>query len=196
MREFLTENKDVIVTIIILINMAFALGTLTQYSLHVSPYRPEHTETSPAIDAALSEQFGQRLAALGVAAIVIDPVLSDDIWYSESISANCRNRAFANDNDCYAQPMVAINARGNTIMRFSAYGTPTATIAVDREGRLTAKLREGTTDLQTFDSALKAASAQIERQVAQMEAEEARRASWTDATAAHTHNTPAIQPQK
>lgn len=163
-----------------LIGVAMLLLVLVAYhqKSKISPYHPEHTETNTAMDAALSEQFGQRLATLGVAAIVIDPVLSDDIWYSKSISANCRNRAFADDNDCYAQPMVAIDARGQRILRFNAYGTPTAEITVDQEGHVTARLRKGTTDLQTFDSALEAARAQIERHVALMEAEAARRASW------------------
>jgi N-methylhydantoinase A/oxoprolinase/acetone carboxylase beta subunit len=75
--------------------------------------------------------------------------------------------------------MAAIDARGQRVLRFSAYGTPIAEITVDKEGHVTARLREGTKDLLTFDSAMKAALDQIARQVALMEAEEARRASWT-----------------
>jgi hypothetical protein len=183
MHYFITLNRNaplIVPFLSALLIVLSAAGALHQYRrlLEPSPYRPQHTETNPEMDAALSEQFGHRLVALGVAAIVIDPAPYDALAKSMNSLHNCKDTSPTDDNDCYSEPMVARDTRGQTILRFEAHGVPMAEIAVDNEGHVTARLREGTTDLQTFDSALKAASAQIERQVALMEAEQARRASW------------------
>lgn len=104
-----------------LVGVAMLLLVLVAYhqKSQISPYRPEHTETNPAIDAALSEQFGQRLATLGVAAIVIDPVPSDVVSTTIFDVHNCMDKSQTNDNACYHEPLVAIDARGTTVMRFN-----------------------------------------------------------------------------